>query len=345
MAPPASANFKVRARSFLLTYSALGTDDTAARIIDELPERLTAIFQDAELVYKAWGEEHEDGQLHVHAFVIRSENKQVKVGARLDLEGHHPNVKPFAWNRESTKHGWEYDAKDGKPESAIEFTTNLSDEVTFEDLLDRLFGAGVGVANDKKAAEIAYSDAMGCSNYDDAMRVIQDRCPRDYVLEHNKISNFFKGYFTSAFQSPYHAGDFNTPLLDFDSIEKRQSFVLVGPPGMGKTFFALAHFERPLFVNHLDDLAKFSETTHDGIVFDEISVSHWPAGSVKSLLDRELPRAIHIRYKVAHIPAGTKKIFCCNSLNDLVPEKCTNMDDLDAIESRKSIVQVTGRLF
>lgn len=88
--------------------------------------------------------------------------------------------------------------------------------------------------------------------------------------------------------------------------------VVQGAAGIGKTQWALGHFSNPLMVSHIDDLLQFDAETHDGIIFDDLSVAHQPRNCQVHIADMEAPRSIHCRYVAAHIPAMTKKIFTCN---------------------------------
>lgn len=89
------------------------------------------------------------------------------------------------------------------------------------------------------------------------------------------------------------------------------SRILVGESGCGKTQFALAHFDNPLLVSHIDDL-KSLNGGHDGIVFDDVDFTHYPRTAQIHLVDWEQTRSIHCRYGNATIPMHTCKIFTCN---------------------------------
>lgn len=121
---------------------------------------------------------------------------------------------------------------------------------------------------------------------------------------------------------------FNIPYLSLD-----KSVLIYGDTSLGKTSFALSHFKNPLLVRHLDKLDSFDSIIHDGIVFDDMSFNHLPPTSVIHLLDQDFPSDIHIRYKIVHIPAHTKKIFTHNSFN---PFYNLNVDlrQQEAIERR-----------
>lgn len=108
-------------------------------------------------------------------------------------------------------------------------------------------------------------------------------------------------------------------LSDFvpDPADLSKPCVFCGPSGIGKTEFALAHFKCPLLVSHVDDMKslKFPKL-HDGIVFDDFSVSHWPPQSRIHLVDA-MARTIHARYVNVHKPAKVPMIFTINNYEDL----------------------------
>lgn len=92
-----------------------------------------------------------------------------------------------------------------------------------------------------------------------------------------------------------------------------KSLVLLGPPGCGKTNWAKKNAIKPaLFVTHLDRLKDFKVGIHKSIIFDDCDFKYLPRTAQIHLVDRENPRDIHIRYRVAHIPQGIQKIFTCN---------------------------------
>jgi len=103
----------------------------------------------------------------------------------------------------------------------------------------------------------------------------------------------------------------NVPLNEF-----RQSIILWGAPGIGKTCYAQAILKKNyLFINHLDQLKGFDANFHAGIIFDDMSFTHLPREAQIALVDQEQDRAIHIRYNIALIPKGTPKIFTTNIPN------------------------------
>lgn len=102
------------------------------------------------------------------------------------------------------------------------------------------------------------------------------------------------------------------PTEQIQEAMKTHSVILWGDSGVGKTCYARALLPNALFVSHYDDLARYDQGEHDGIIFDDMNMTHLPRESQIHLLDMEQPRSVHIRYQTAIIPAGTKKIFTTN---------------------------------
>ena len=124
--------------------------------------------------------------------------------------------------------------------------------------------------------------------------------------------------------------------MKLEPLEFKKTEVLVGPSGIGKTQYALAHFECGLLVSHIDDLRDFKEGIHDGIVFDDMDFNHVPRTAQIHLVDQDQARSIHCRYETARIPKNTAKIFTCNSCS------FPFLDDT-AIRRRINVTKVSGR--
>lgn len=110
-------------------------------------------------------------------------------------------------------------------------------------------------------------------------------------------------------------------LADFPNWEPinnwSKSIVLMGPPGIGKTEFAAAHFKNPLLITDIDDLLDFDKDVHDGMIFDDMdfkSTKHVDNRTLQiNLTDTSTSRSIRCRYRSPKIPRGMKKIFTCNT--------------------------------
>lgn len=107
------------------------------------------------------------------------------------------------------------------------------------------------------------------------------------------------------------------PKLKWFENGRQKQHVVYGKTNLGKTEYALAHFERPFLVNDVDNLKYFDKTEFDGIVFDDCppffeTVRVKTRESQIALADSTQDRAINCRYFNAKIPKYTKKIFVTN---------------------------------
>lgn len=99
------------------------------------------------------------------------------------------------------------------------------------------------------------------------------------------------------------------PLHEFDW---QRSVVVCGETGLCKTQFVLSLFNNPLCVSNTEELKSFRRLEHDAIIFDDVSVAHWPRNSQLHLADVEVARGINVKGSHVTIPAFTKKVFTCN---------------------------------
>lgn len=123
----------------------------------------------------------------------------------------------------------------------------------------------------------------------------------------------------AALRPPERVGNFAltdfiwTPYEDWS-----RCLLLCGPPDIGKTEWAAAHFSNPLLVSQLDQLLDYDKDRHDGIIFDDIDFRSTDKVNNRTLqiclTDNSMPRGIPgVRYRTPVIPKGTKKIFTCNT--------------------------------
>lgn len=297
-------------------------------------ERVLALRDDQDYL-SAGVEKHEDGNYHVHIGVVRAQNKMVKVGRRFDIQGIHPNVSPHVPTTESLR-------------AALSYPLKEDDEgmVTFGEEIEELFDPPPGrTRGTTRERTNAWADVLEAASYDDALEVLRQAEPKEYILKHREIVDFFTRYFAPEFVPTYGPDAFNRAPIDWDDIPLRNSVVIVGPPGLGKTHYAIAQLgEKPFLCTHIDCLRKFNPHVHTGILLDEVSINAWPVTAVINILDRELPRDIHVRYATVHMPPKVKKIFCCNSLKSIMPKDMDEDQDA-AVQNRMEIISVTERLY
>lgn len=122
------------------------------------------------------------------------------------------------------------------------------------------------------------------------------------------------------------------------------SLFVLGKSGTGKTRWAIAQFQSPLLLSHMDDLKQFMPSRHDGLVFDDMAFNKMTPGDVIHLLDWEMPRTLNVKYGSVTIPARTQKIFTSNlNFHDLIPP--CQADQFMAIRRRVQIIEVDYPLF
>lgn len=342
-APPVPQNitpeYRVKGRGHVFTWSQCAQTQEEGRAflfraLDTL-ERVLALKDGRDKV-SGGVEAHESGTFHVHIGVVRADGKAVKVGRRLDVDGVHPNCSPHAFTTSSLRACLSYPLKEDE-----EGWMNFQEEI--EDLFDPLPGHSAASASRDK--DSAWKEAMDAASYEDAMEIIKQSEPREFVINHDKIKAFFQNYFAPTFEVQFRADQFNRAPINWDDIPLRNTVVITGPPRLGKTQYAAAQLgDKPLFCSDMDILRQFNPSIHTGILFDEVSTKMWPGSSFINLLDREMPRAIRVRYAIVTIPVGTKKIICVNNVDDIIPQAASG-DQLDAIHDRMTVIHVQDRLY
>lgn len=154
-----------------------------------------------------------------------------------------------------------------------------------------------------------------------------------YLRYHKSIGHI------RAVLTPIPPPRFSIESFEHPRLDLTKATVLVGPTECGKTQFALAHFQRPLLVTHLDDLGNLT-AEHDGIVGDDLDFSHLHFSAVINILDMDTARSVHIRYTVAHLPRGLPRIFTTNK-SEIFGIQCTD-EQRAAIDRRLNIVTIYG---
>lgn len=81
---------------------------------------------------------------------------------------------------------------------------------------------------------------------------------------------------------------------------------------LGKTEWACAQFDNPLYVTSRDTLREFRPELHDGIVLDKMLFCDWDVEDAEQLTDWTQPAQIKCRYGLAKIPKRTPKIVVTN---------------------------------
>lgn len=155
-----------------------------------------------------------------------------------------------------------------------------------------------------------YRDAMSCKDLDEAIEYLRDAAPRDYILYRGSIIAALTETYAATVSNPCVDWNFTVDKIPQNYLQER-AIVLMGFSGCGKTSYALSHFLRPVLVSHIEDIKKIKNTT-DGVVFDDMSFTHWPRTSCIHILDLEHSRSINVRYGTVVLPKGLPRFFCSN---------------------------------
>jgi len=89
---------------------------------------------------------------------------------------------------------------------------------------------------------------------------------------------------------------------------------------LGKTNFALSHFQNALHVTIRQDFGKLgpSKFQYDGIVIDDIPLSKWDVEEVIQLVDTSYDTSVNVKYDTGVIPENAKIIICANDISNII---------------------------
>ncbi|AWY06809.1 MAG: putative viral replication protein [Cressdnaviricota sp.] len=235
--------------------------------------------------------------------------------------------KPHIERRKGTvKQSSDYCSKD---ESCVDPDTRFS------------YGSPVSVSETK---DEIFRSAIYAESYDAAIEIIRDRAPRDYVLSRDRIHAGLKEIHQGVRENSYRLFKFSMAFFTTEILEKYSVF-LHGFSGAGKTAFALAHFERPVLIRHIDDAKRITRGT-DGVVFDDMSFTHWPRVTCIHILDLEHDCPLPTRYATTILPRKLPRIFTSNEpFKDVFNLKGSSGEYLpDALLRRSKRYRVLGSL-
>lgn len=195
----------------------------------------------------------------------------------------------------------------------------------------------------KDSVDDAYKRALKAESYSEAMNIIEEYAPRDFVLYNNQIMNTLQRRFSIPFINKALTFTF-TRLRESHDLLAKYSLIITGATNLGKTQYALSHFTYPCLISHIDDLKKITPIT-DGLVFDDMNFNHWPPNSCIHLTDLELPRSINVKYGTATVPAKLHRIFTTNRpFNELFSKDCSLLE-LQALQRRCHIIYIENKLY
>lgn len=281
---PVQRDFRFDAIKVFLTYSQVG-ERTKEDIFFTIDERYPV--KDFFL-----GEErHQDGGRHIHAVFVFKAKVSSRSAQCFDVwDGEkwlHPNIKTIRRGKAHLETVVEYAGKDDPHP-----LTNMESKPSWGELIEQSNTAQEFLDGVRKWYPRDY--ALNLQRYEYSAAKMYGNCP-------NTLSDFV------------HDWDLELPdeLRDLQ-VSTVQSTVIVGPPGCGKTTWAKENAPKPaLFIRHMDSLALL-RAEHASIIFDDLDFHHLPPSTQKFLVDMENLAEIHLRYRVAKIPAGLPRIITAN---------------------------------
>jgi hypothetical protein len=171
----------------------------------------------------------------------------------------------------------------------------------------------------------------------EGMELLAESAPHIYYLHGTRIKPMLTERVGVREPKLFTMADFNRLPLDLD-----EPIVLWGATGVGKTEFALAHFERPLVVRRRDDLKR--ATAHDGILFDDVDFSSWTPEDAICLLSQDKPRSLPARFCDAFVEADIPLIFTTNRAPDDIFPRSSCSEQRAAIKRRYVDIEVRSSL-
>jgi len=267
-----ASQFRLQAKRVFLTYPNCGLSKQV--LFEELNKKLE--LQYARICIEA----HQSGEPHLHAVVLFKKKCHTRLSNFFDVEGHHPNIQkvtnwPASLNYVKKGDDWDDFGSEEDEDEIEDDLSSLADTLPKKEYFKYCL---------KKKVPFAYAD-----------QAWRERASMFTITE---------------------SGSSGTIRPDLDAYridaEDRRSHLIIGPSGIGKTTWALREANKPaLLVTHMDTLKSVTKD-HKSIIFDDMSFIHIPREAQIQLVDRDLPRSIHVRYGTANIPAGIQKIFTAN---------------------------------
>lgn len=222
-------------------------------------------------------EHHEDGNEHRHVVVRFKKRLQTRDERIFDFNSKHPNIQPCR----SIPKALAYCAKESYVDHG---PVPTSEKRSWSDIVDSAGG------DELEWLRICHEE-----------RIQPHVAQRLRALHNSSIYDL----------APYDGRPirFDLQLLP----EEFTSLLIIGPPGIGKTGWAMLHMPRPvLLVKHLDSLKHFRVNYHKSILYDDCQFQHLPRSTQLQICDYENQCQIHVRYSVATIPARIPRLFLCN---------------------------------
>lgn len=152
-------------------------------------------------------------------------------------------------------------------------------------------------------------EAQTLESKDLALKKIREEDPLWYISQGKQLGAYLSEVMQEASnKSNYTSDQFNVPPLEVD---RKRAIVIVGPTGIGKTQWALAHFNNPVHVRDKNDYCRMGDTT-DGLVIDDMPFHQWDPLSLLRLVDVEVDITQDVKYSHRVIRKGMPRFIISN---------------------------------
>lgn len=266
--PLVETRFRIQAKHFSLTYPQcnISKEDLLNHLKDLSPSYI-CVAQEL----------HEDGNPHLHAYILFPRKKYITNPNFFDLQSSHPNI-------QATR----------KPKDWIGYIQKDGNFIEWGQLTVGKVEINLQSVDTKDLFNFCINNKVGYGYYQEEKRRRMEPS-FDITINSEGVMNLFLSALVR-------------PVDDF-------SILLLGPAGCGKTTWAINNCIKPaLFCSHIDDLRKFRAGHHQSIIFDDVYFNDLSIGKQIALTDFDQPRSIHVRYGTVSLPQKILKIFTCNDM-------------------------------
>lgn len=275
---------------------------------ETLKEHFQAIFQERNENIKEYciaQEEHKDEGKHLHAYLRLT--KQLSI----------TNQRFFDLTIEANNEDYNENENENEPEEDVTYHPNIQKVKNYAKVLNYVQKDNNFITNiPEKEFNNSWKQAVALAQSGDttqAIKTIIENNPRDYLINGTKIKENLVNL-SELNVTKYSKESFNVPPDVINWLNNYKNYYclwLFGPSQIGKTSLALALFDNPLLVRHLDQL-KSLKPEHDCIIFDDMNFIKQDREMAIALTDMEQPSGINVKHGMVVIPKGLPKIFCSN---------------------------------
>lgn len=173
----------------------------------------------------------------------------------------------------------------------------------------------------------------------EGLAMVRDHNPLAYIKFASKLEASLTKELGRVVQPSFNT-NWILPLMSFSYPDgfgnyRQKTLVFIGGSGIGKTNFALSHFDAPCHITGAQgfDQLGISKYPYDGVVIDDYNLSALPWDQAQNIVDNSANVEVNVKYGSAIIKKDLRRIVCANS-RDFVICPSWPMEKQRAIERR-----------